>query len=417
MIELESVSKRFVIGPGRSGDLREMFAGRRRAAKTASEFWALRDVSFTVTPGKPLGIIGHNGSGKSTLLKLLTGILKPTTGSVRIKGRVGALIEVGAGFHPDLSGRENIFLNGSILGLSRREISAKFDAIVAFAGLEKFIDTPVKRYSSGMYMRLGFAVAAHTDPDILLVDEVLAVGDALFQRKCLRHLEDYVAKGGAVVFVSHAMSQTMQLCKSCVWLDHGRVRYIGPTEDAVDQYMNVVAKREDEEFKRSFPSEWEAQQAIKQELQQADLRAANEQAEQAQALWAAKVAESNRRHQERVSNPYISCLLDMVLSDATGHETVAFAGGQEMRVCIGFRTLYARTNLVIGIEIFRSDDTYMFAVSNYQYDLPLPVAAGIGEVNLIIPYLALNVGTYYFRVSLFPEPSEPRMGQAPGGSH
>ena len=210
IIQVTDVWKRFTIRTGQVGDLRERFNALRAPKKEAipeSIFWALKDVSFSVGPGQSLGIVGHNGSGKSTLLKLLTGILKPTQGEVKMKGRVGALIEVGAGFHPDLSGRENIFLNGSILGLSRREIERKFDDIVAFAGLEKFVDTPVKRYSSGMYMRLGFAVAAHTDPDILLIDEVLAVGDTFFQRKCLRHLENFVKKGGAVVFVSHAMTQ------------------------------------------------------------------------------------------------------------------------------------------------------------------------------------------------------------------
>ena len=197
------------------------------------EFWALRDVSFSVGRGEAFGIIGGNGAGKSTILKLLTGIMRPSKGTIRVAGRVSALIEVSAGFHPDFTGRENIFLNGAILGMTRDEIRRRFDAIVDFSGLEEFIDTPVKRYSSGMFARLGFSVAAHVDPDVMLVDEVLSVGDYLFQRKCIERMDAVIAGGATVVFVSHNLHAVANLCPRSLLLERGRVEMVGPDRKSV----------------------------------------------------------------------------------------------------------------------------------------------------------------------------------------
>jgi lipopolysaccharide transport system ATP-binding protein len=202
------------------------------------EFWALRDVSFDVPQGDVVGIVGRNGAGKSTLLKLLSRITEPTTGRIRIRGRVASLLEVGTGFHPELTGRENIYLNGAILGMSRREINAKFDEIVDFAEVEEFLDTPVKRYSSGMYVRLAFAVAANLDPEVLIVDEVLAVGDSQFQRKCLGKMKDFsTSEGRTVLFVSHSMASVRALCTSALWLDHGEVRLRGTSLEVIRAYL------------------------------------------------------------------------------------------------------------------------------------------------------------------------------------
>lgn len=201
--------------------------------------WALRDASFQVQRGEVLGVIGGNGAGKSTLLKILARVTAPTAGRAEIDGRVGSLLEVGTGFHPELSGRENVFLNGAILGMSRAEIRRKFDEIVAFADIEQFIDTPVKRYSSGMYVRLAFAVAAHLDPDILLVDEVLAVGDAAFQKKCLGKMSDVASHARTVLFVSHNMSAVAQLCGRCIWLEGGEIKAILPAAEAVKSYLET----------------------------------------------------------------------------------------------------------------------------------------------------------------------------------
>src|SRR5205807_6124546 len=201
-----------------------------------TDVWALRDVSFSVDPGNAIGLVGRNGSGKTTLLRLLSGIVKPTSGRVTVGGRIGSLLELGAGFHPDLTGRENVYLNGSIHGLRRTAIREKLDEIVAFAGLEDFIDLPVRTYSSGMYMRLGFAIAAHIEADVLLLDEVFAVGDEQFQRKCFGKIFEFKQRGGTIVFVSHDASAVERLCDRAILLRDGLVAFDGPTHDAIVRY-------------------------------------------------------------------------------------------------------------------------------------------------------------------------------------
>lgn len=212
--------------------------GEHERSLASRDLWALRDVSFQVKPGEALGIIGRNGAGKSTLLKVLSRITDPTEGRVELRGRVGSLLEVGTGFHPELTGRENIYLNGAILGMKRAEIRRKFDEIVSFADLERFIDTPVKHYSSGMYVRLAFSVAAHLEPEILLIDEVLAVGDLEFRRKCLSRLQQAGSGSHAIVFVSHDMGSIVNLCPVTIWLDAGRIRAQGPSREVVTNYVS-----------------------------------------------------------------------------------------------------------------------------------------------------------------------------------
>lgn len=233
-LELDQVSKRFWIG-GRAG----MLAAFTRRSPRA-QLWAVRDVSLRLGPSESLGLIGHNGAGKSTLLKLLAGITRPTRGRVQTRGRIASLINLGAGFHPELTGRENIELNGVILGLTRREVRQRFDQIVEFADLGPYIDTPLKRYSSGMYARLGFAVAAHVDPDVLLVDEVLSVGDVAFQDRSIRKMLSFRDNGKAILFVSHNLSAVEMMCQQVVWLDHGVVRQQGPTPEVIRAYLAAV---------------------------------------------------------------------------------------------------------------------------------------------------------------------------------
>ena len=223
------------------GSLKDRFLGRRGG--DFSTVWALKDVSFVLEPGQVMGVVGRNGSGKTTLLKLLSRVTSPTSGRIQVNGRVSALIELGAGFHPELTGRENVYLNGIILGLTRKEIDRRFESIVAFAELEDFIDTPVKRYSSGMYARLGFAVAAHSEPDLLLVDEVLSVGDSSFQDKCLDFMHSYVNGGKTTIFVSHDLYAIEQLCNSLIWIDQGRVIARGDPSLILDQYMSFLEAR------------------------------------------------------------------------------------------------------------------------------------------------------------------------------
>ncbi|HVO61628.1 MAG TPA: ABC transporter ATP-binding protein [Terriglobales bacterium] len=250
-VEVRGLSKKYVLGRSRQRyeSIRELIArgvrkpidvimGRRGRKET--EFWALRDVSFDVTQGEVLGVIGRNGAGKSTLLKIMSRITDPTEGSVVVRGRLSSLLEVGTGFHPELTGRENIYLNGAILGMTKSEISAKFDEIVAFSEVEKFLDTPVKRYSSGMFVRLAFSVAAHLDPEILVVDEVLAVGDMGFQKKCLGKMSEVSQGGRTVLFVSHNMAAVQNLCANAIVLSEGKLVFRGTAKDAIDFYMRGV---------------------------------------------------------------------------------------------------------------------------------------------------------------------------------
>jgi len=259
IISVRNVSKQYRIGVREAyGSLRESLMNAARAplrrlrngAPAEESIWALQDVSFEVPPGEALGIIGRNGAGKSTLLKILSRITEPTSGRIDLYGRVGSLLEVGTGFHPELTGRENIFLNGAILGMHRQEIENKFDEIISFAEIEKFLDTPVKRYSSGMYMRLAFAVAAHLEPEILVVDEVLAVGDAQFQKKCLGKMGDVARAGRTVLFVSHNMMAVQSLCRRAIWLDGGRIV-------ADDESGRVVANYLQHSFSSRAEQIWE----------------------------------------------------------------------------------------------------------------------------------------------------------------
>ncbi|MDQ3254110.1 MAG: ABC transporter ATP-binding protein, partial [Acidobacteriota bacterium] len=255
IIKVENLSKQYRVGsrPQSYATLRELFSGRVRWPLTRlhrqslnaddKKIWALKDVSFEVSPGDVVGIIGRNGAGKSTLLKILSRITGPTTGYVELYGRISSLLEVGTGFHPELTGRDNVYLNGAILGMSRSETKSKFDEIVAFAEIDKYLDTPVKHYSSGMYMRLAFAVAAHLEPDILIVDEVLAVGDVAFQKKCLGKMNDVSRVGRTVLFVSHNMAAVANLCRRGIVLSGGSIQYAGTQTGAVAEYLTSVDLR------------------------------------------------------------------------------------------------------------------------------------------------------------------------------
>lgn len=246
VISVDGVSKRFRLYHERNQSLKSVLM--RRGRVRYDEFWALKDVSFEVRPGMTFGLVGHNGSGKSTMLKCIARILRPEKGRISVDGRMSALLELGAGFHPELSGRENVYLNGSILGMSKRQLEQKFDEIVGFAGLERFIDMPVKNYSSGMYVRLGFSIAINVDPDILLVDEVLAVGDEEFQRKCLERVADLREAGKTIVVVTHALGTVRNLCDEAIWLENGVMREIGPGGDIADAYLGQVhVDREEDE--------------------------------------------------------------------------------------------------------------------------------------------------------------------------
>jgi ABC-type polysaccharide/polyol phosphate transport system ATPase subunit len=253
-IAAEHVSRRFKVYPREARRLKDVFVGLGRTG--AQEVVALRDVSFRVEPGSAVGLVGRNGSGKTTLLRVLSGIIKPSAGHAEVGGRIGSLLELGAGFHPELTGRENVFLNGSIHGLKRSYIREQLDEIVAFAGLEEFIDLPVRTYSSGMYMRLGFAIAAHIDADVLLLDEVFAVGDEQFQRKCFGKIFEFKQRGGTIVFVSHDAAAVERLCDRSILLRGGTVEFDGPTHDAIVRYRRLLAADRDPEERGAGLKEW-----------------------------------------------------------------------------------------------------------------------------------------------------------------
>ncbi|MDB5058669.1 MAG: transporter related protein [Chloroflexi bacterium] len=316
------------------------------------EFWALRDVSFDVQHGEVLGIIGRNGSGKSTLLKLLSHITEPTAGRIGINGRVASLLEVGTGFHPELTGRENVYLNGAILGMSRAEITRKFDEIVAFAEVEKFIDTQVKHYSSGMYLRLAFAVAAHLEPEILIVDEVLAVGDAAFQRRCIGKMEEVSRKGRTVLFVSHSMGAIQALCSKTMLLQHGNLIDEGATNEVIARYTSLV------------PSD-----SYKDQL-----------------------AGSSRRGHGRVR------ITDFTVEDTDGRLAPEIISGKDYYLKLAYESDRNETlrNCRIAITVNDRLEQYLFTCSTEQFaqdELKLPPK---GYVRIFIPRFPLSGGQYYF---------------------
>jgi lipopolysaccharide transport system ATP-binding protein len=369
-IRAENLSKRYRLGGPRGGygTLAESLvasAGRLarrltgRAARTpvapTGEFWALKDVGFEVRPGEVVGIIGRNGAGKSTLLKILSRIVEPTTGRAEIRGRLGSLLEVGTGFHPELTGRENVYLNGSMLGMTRREIARKFDEIAAFSGVEAFLDTPVKRYSSGMFVRLAFAVTAHLEPDILVVDEVLAVGDGAFQRKCFEKMEQLRRSGRTVLVVSHNLGAILSLCSRAINLEHGKVMSEGPVDREVTWYL-------------------------------------------------ARLTDASRRElaerQDRDGDQSVR-LVRVSFTDGAGREVAHPVSGEELRVVLAAEA--ADPDAVVdyvALSCWTSDGAKVFHVDNTQTGRAVSATGRVREYVCRIPRLPLPPGLYHWNAML-----------------
>lgn len=346
-IEVDDVSKRFRLYRERNQSLKASLMRGHRA--TYDEFWALRDVSFEIPEGSTFGLIGENGSGKSTLLKCLARILVPDSGSVRASGTLAALLELGSGFHPELTGRENVYLNGSILGLGKREIDRKFDEIVDFAGIDEFIDQPVKNYSSGMYVRLGFSVAINVDPEILLVDEVLAVGDASFQAKCMEKFADFRADGKTVVIVSHAMGTMRSLCDHVAWLNHGHLVRSGPATELVDCYVDDTL---------------------------------------VERTAAAPAAEPGRHGSGEA-------LVERVeLLDANHEPVTRVRTGDAVTLRLHYSTKGSVERPVFGLALENLDGVYVWAFHSRDGGLEVPVIEGEGYMDCVIPELPLQPGTF-----------------------
>jgi ABC-2 type transport system ATP-binding protein len=350
LIVVEGLWKKFRLYTDRNQSVKAQLVTRSRARY--KDFWALKDASFTVESGESLGIIGANGCGKSTLLKCMTGIYQPTKGKVAIDGRVSALIELGAGFHPELTGRENIFLNSSILGLNQKEIRNRLDDIVEFAGLEDFIDSPVKVYSSGMTVRLGFAVAANADPDILLVDEVLAVGDEAFQQKCFEHLARFKRNGGTIVLVSHALDQIRQVCDRAIWIHKGEVQIDAPSATSIDAYLADVHSAEVDEEGRA---RWGSGEA-----------------------WVEAVE----------------------VLDTAGHATGSVRNGEPFAIRVHIKSQQQVEGVVVGLRIDAADGTRVWSTNTAMHEMETLTVANSLVVTFSSEAMPLLAGKFDLTVAL-----------------
>jgi ABC-type polysaccharide/polyol phosphate transport system ATPase subunit len=381
-IALENVSKNYRLWGRRSQFATLKSALLKRELKPAADasVVALKNVSFSVDRGEAFGIIGRNGSGKSTLLKLISGILKPTTGSVTVSGRIAALIELGAGFHPEITGRENIYINGIMLGLSRREIDQRFDRIVEFSGIADFLDQPVKTYSSGMYVRLGFAVAVHVDPDVLLIDEVLSVGDEEFSARCVAKIQEMKYRGVTLLFVTHQLDQVRTLCDRALWLDHGQVEAIGDPMRVVDAYLQEVSGGT---AAPSTPSSTESS-------------AAEAAAAPPDALRPAAKSDTD---EERWGSGEI-VIRRVSLTDHEGRELVALGPGTPVVVDIDVEARVAQDDFVFGLGIYHADGTCVYGTNTDVEGFAAQKIEGKARVRFVVSSLDLVAGTYRLDIAV-----------------
>ena len=366
-ISIDHVSKRFALSSGGPSSIKEALISRRR--KTEREFWALNDVSFDIPKGSFFGIIGHNGSGKSTLLKLTAGIHRPTSGTITASGRISALLELGSGFHPDLTGRENVFLNGAILGLSQKRMEAAIDEIAEFSGIGEFIDAPVKVYSSGMHVRLGFAIAVHVEPEILLVDEVLAVGDEEFQRKCYDHIYALRRKGTTIVLVSHDSNAMHTLCDEVAWLDHGELQQVDEPNVVVDAYLAHVNAQENE-------------------------RLAEEPEDAATPTIAVDTDDRRGTGEMRISH--------VTYHDESGAQIPSASSGDHLTIRLHFEAATTVPHPVFGIGVYHENGTHLAGPNNKLVDVEQPVIeAGTGHIDITIDELSLLPGLYFLTTGIY----------------
>jgi len=383
-IELSDVTKIYHRYTGRQFATLKSALLRRsvlRDLRPDESFPALDHVSFAVPKGTTYGVVGRNGSGKSTALKLVAGITKPTSGSVRVEGRISALIELGAGFHPEISGRENVFINGIMLGLTRREIQQRFDEIVEFAELQDFINAPVKTYSSGMYMRLGFAVAIHVDPDVLLVDEVLAVGDEAFTHKCLDKFADFRRRGKTVLLVTHSLGLVERFCDEAIWLEKGQARSHGDPRRVIDAYLTDVEQAEDHALATA------AERAVAAS-QQADQTSADEgppnMFEAGEGRWGSREIE----------------ISDVTLIDRNGHPSFVLASGEPMSIRLRAHAHAPLDDFVFGVSLFNAEGVCCYGTNTYLEEMEPQRIDGSVHVTFAIDNLDLIEGTYKLDVAV-----------------
>lgn len=348
-IEVHNVSKKYILHREKPTLLKDLFLRPFKRHGTTEEFWALKNINFEIKKGETVGIIGENGAGKSTMLKILTGVTRPTSGTVKVNGRVGALLELGAGFHPDLTGRENVYLNGSILGLSKKDIDRKFDGIVDFSGIEEFIDTPVRTYSSGMFVRLGFSVAVHMEPEILIIDEVLAVGDAAFRKRCLEQIDIFIKGGKTVIIVTHSIQEIQRIVRRVLLFQHGVIQADGPLDKVAAHYISPLSAK-----------------------------------------------------QLKIENA--KSLIEIVnveLCDGDGKPQLHFQTHDELQVHIRFIAYQRLLNPIFRVQIYRSDGLFCHGMNTGRHDLDVGEIYGDGIIILRYKDLGLLSGNYSFHIAVF----------------
>lgn len=356
LVRFEDVSKRYMWSQERPRSFLDVFTGLRRRRQPKAEFWALRDLSLKVEAGQAVALIGANGAGKSTALKLASRVIEPTSGQVRVQGRVSALLELAAGFHPDLTGRENVFLSGALMGHARKDMEKRFDAIVDFSGVKDFIDSPVRHYSSGMAMRLGFSVASSVDPDVLLIDEVLAVGDRTFSQRCVDRIYGLKEKGTAILFVSHDLESARGLCERAVLLERGATVEDGPTDRVISRYLRRLAETAEPDVPQDREERWGTGEAA---------------------------------------------IEDVWLEDGDGNRTVGLDAGCPLAIGVRYRRTGEVDGLVLGLGL-RDQTGYLLSGPNTQFDgLGLDVRAPGSTVRYQVPQSPLQPGRYFLSISLY----------------
>jgi ABC-type polysaccharide/polyol phosphate transport system ATPase subunit len=391
-IELTNVSKIYRRYGGRQfATLKSAFLQRSilRDLQPSETFPALTDVSFAVPKGSTYGVIGRNGSGKSTALKLVAGITKPTSGTVRVDGRISALIELGAGFHPEISGRENVFINGIMLGLTKREIQRRFDEIVEFAELTEFIDAPVKTYSSGMYMRLGFAVAIHVDPDVLLVDEVLAVGDEGFTHKCLDKFAEFRRRGRTILLVTHSLNLVERFCDEALWLDSGHAKTHGDPKRVVGAYLTAVEQTEEQQLADTTARAVE--EAGRDGHDGRDGKGGEQQSDPSSNMFRATEGRWGSREIE---------ITDVALCDHAGQPTFVFHSGDAVSIRLKLRAQHPADDFVFGIGLFNADGVCCYGTNTFLEEMNPERLIGEAEATFSIESLDLVEGTYKLDVAV-----------------
>jgi ABC-type polysaccharide/polyol phosphate transport system ATPase subunit len=368
-IAVESVSKRFRLYNERAGSVKEKFTKNRKARY--EDFWAVDDISLEVPHGSVFGLVGHNGSGKSTMLKMMANIHKPTSGTIRTSGRISALLELGAGFHPDLSGRENVYLNAAILGLRTREVDAIFDEVVDFSGLSEFIDSPVRHYSSGMFVRLGFSVAVHVNPQILIIDEVIAVGDEQFQRRCFEHLYTLRRQGVTIVMVTHSLNLVRTMCDQAAWFDHGKLKTIGPGGEVVQAYINQV----------------DAAEAVRLEVADDRARLASD----AQIAVSQLPVDASDR---------LVRLGDLTLLGPNGEPTHLPTSGESLTVRLAYRCVSPAERPLFSFAILDEQGVLVANPTMRPSHHDEKVYDGEGVIDYVIPQLSLTAGEYRITIAV-----------------